>query len=70
MRSPEPMREPTPYFRASPGPENDSSATLRRHAERRRQLRGLILLALVAAVFLVVRFGAARVFSAGWWRLW
>lgn len=40
------------------------------HQERRRQVRGLLLLALAALAFAVVRFGPHRVFPAGWWRLW
>jgi hypothetical protein len=39
-------------------------------AERVRQVRGLILLALVALLFAVLRAGTDRVFTAGWWRFW
>jgi hypothetical protein len=38
--------------------------------ERRRQIRGLLLLALAAIVFAILRAGVHRVFTAGWWRLW
>ncbi len=38
--------------------------------ERRRQVRGLLLLAAVAIVFSIVRAGVHRVFTVGWWRLW
>ena len=38
--------------------------------ERRRHLRGLLLLAVAALVFILLRFGPARVFTPGWWRLW
>lgn len=38
--------------------------------ERSRQVRGLLLLALAVIVFSVVRFGAGRIFTPGWWRLW
>jgi len=38
--------------------------------ERRRQIRGLLLLALAAIVFAILRAGAHRVFTIGWWRLW
>jgi hypothetical protein len=38
--------------------------------ERRGQVRGLLLLALAAVVFAILRAGAHRVFTAGWWRLW
>lgn len=40
------------------------------HVERRRQLRGLVLLALVALALSLTRAGAGRVFPSGWWRLW
>jgi hypothetical protein len=38
--------------------------------ERRRQLRGLILLAVLAIGFSILRAGVGRVFTPGWWRLW
>jgi hypothetical protein len=38
--------------------------------ERRRQLRGLILLAIAVLVFSILRAGVHRVFTPGWWRLW
>jgi len=38
--------------------------------ERRRQVRGLLLLAVAALVFAVLRAGVHRVFTPGWWRLW
>ncbi len=38
--------------------------------ERRRQVRGLLLLAVAALVFAVLRAGVHRVFTVGWWRLW
>jgi hypothetical protein len=40
------------------------------HLERRRQVRGLLLLALVALVFAIVRAGVHNVFSRGWWQVW
>jgi hypothetical protein len=40
------------------------------HLERRRQIRGLLLLALAAIVFAVFRAGIHNVFTTGWWRLW
>jgi hypothetical protein len=41
------------------------------HAEQRRsQVRGLLLLALAALLFAVLRAGVARAFNPGWWRLW
>ena len=38
--------------------------------ERRRQVRGLLLLALVVIAFAILRAGPHRVFTIGWWRLW
>jgi hypothetical protein len=38
--------------------------------ERRRQVRGLLLLAVAAIVFAILRAGVHRVFTVGWWRLW
>jgi hypothetical protein len=38
--------------------------------ERRRQLRGLLMLALVVLAFSLARAGLGRVFPHGWWRLW
>jgi hypothetical protein len=40
------------------------------HLERRRQVRGLLLLALAAIVFAILRAGIHRVLTTGWWRLW
>lgn len=42
----------------------------RESVERRRQARGLVLLALAVLVFSLLRFGLYRVFTPGWWRLW
>ena len=38
--------------------------------ERRRQVRGLLLLAFAVLVFGILRKGVHIVFPAGWWRLW
>lgn len=38
--------------------------------ERRRQIRGLLLLAVAAIVFAIYRAGVHNVFTPGWWRLW
>ncbi len=38
--------------------------------ERRRQVRGLLLLALAAILFALLRSGVHNVFPRGWWRLW
>jgi hypothetical protein len=40
------------------------------HLERRRQVRGLLLLALAAIVFAILHAGIHNVFTRGWWRLW
>jgi hypothetical protein len=41
-----------------------------RQLERRRQVRGLLLLALAAIAFAILRAGVPHVFTVGWWRLW
>ena len=45
-----------------------------RHLERGSQVRGLLLLAVAAIAFAILRAsmhsGVHRVFGAGWWRLW
>ena len=38
--------------------------------ERRRQLRGLMLLAVAVLLFSIFRKGIHIVFPPGWWRLW
>ncbi len=38
--------------------------------ERRRQVRGLLILAVAAIVFAIFRAGVHNVFTRGWWRLW
>jgi hypothetical protein len=57
--------KPRAADRLKPGP-------LRRtpHEERQRQVRGLILFAMAAIVFSILRAGVHRVFTPGWWRLW
>jgi hypothetical protein len=42
----------------------------RKQAERRRQLRGLMLLAFAVLIFSVLRAGLHTVFAPGWWKLW
>jgi len=56
-------RTPQPDLRAA------ESAVAQR-LERRRQVRGLLLLALAAIAFAILRAGVPRVFTVGWWRLW
>jgi hypothetical protein len=50
-------------------PDARNSATPER-LERRRQIRGLLFLALAAILFAILRAGVHRVFTTGWWRLW
>jgi hypothetical protein len=38
--------------------------------ERKRQVRGLLLLAFAVLLFSILRFGVDRVFTPGWWRMW
>jgi len=38
--------------------------------ERRRQVRGLMILAAGVLIFSLLRAGLHRVFTTGWWRLW
>ena len=45
-------------------------AAFRLNAERRSQLRGLLYLALLATLFVILRYGLSRLFTPGWWRLW
>lgn len=41
------------------------------HAKQRRsQVRGLLLLAVAALLFAILRAGVTRAFNPGWWRLW
>jgi len=39
-------------------------------SERRRQVRGLLLLAALVLLFSILRAGVHNVFTRGWWRLW
>jgi len=51
-------------------PREAKSSDAAEQLVRRRQLRGLLLLALAAILFAILRAGVHRVFTAGWWRLW
>jgi hypothetical protein len=44
--------------------------TVRRQAERSRQIRGLLLIAGALLIFIVLRAGLHNIFTPGWWRLW
>jgi len=50
--------------------DGKADAGERMRLERRSHVRGLLLLAVGAIVFAVVRAGVHRVFTVGWWRLW
>ena len=51
-------------------PREAKSPGAAEHLLRRRQLRGLLLLALADIIFAILRAGVHRVFTAGWWHLW
>ena len=55
---------------ASPLSQQTRDLRAREAVERRRQARGLTLLALAALFFSLLRFGLHRIFTPGWWRLW
>lgn len=40
------------------------------HLERRRQVRGLLILAVAAIIFAILRAGPHNVFTRNWWHLW
>ncbi|MGH9595194.1 MAG: hypothetical protein ACRD3K_00205 [Edaphobacter sp.] len=46
------------------------STTARRQIERRRQIRGLLLLGLAILILSSLRAGMHTIFTPGWWRLW
>jgi ferric-dicitrate binding protein FerR (iron transport regulator) len=50
--------------------ESRTEAPLPEQFVRRRQVRGLLLLVLIAILFAILRAGIHRVFTTGWWRLW
>jgi len=51
-------------------PSNRPSLIEQRQAERRSQIRGLLLLSAVVVVFCLLHAGLHTVFTRGWWRLW
>jgi hypothetical protein len=51
-------------------PQTPAPTTSRRQTERRRQIRGLLLLAIVILIFSLLRAGIHNIFTPGWWRLW
>jgi hypothetical protein len=63
------MRHDPP--RTTPRERNEAQKRLRaKSTERAQQVRGLLLLALAALVFSILRAGVHRVFTPGWFRLW
>jgi hypothetical protein len=63
---------PRPPEDSNTNPQSDQSSEKEPSVriERRRQVRGLLLLALAAIVIAILRAGVHRVFTTGWWRLW
>jgi hypothetical protein len=55
---------------SSTDPRAATEPSTAERSERRRQVRGLLLLALAAIAFAILRAGVHRVFTIGWWRLW
>jgi hypothetical protein len=52
-------------------PQPPAPSAARRQTERRRQVRGLLLLALAILIVSLLRVGIHTVFTPpGWWRLW
>jgi nitrate reductase NapE component len=49
---------------------SNPSAQKAQQSERRSQVRALLLLALAAILFAILRAGVHGVFTPGWWRLW
>jgi len=50
--------------------EREAYHRTREHTERRRQLRGLLILAFVVIALSIARAGLGRVFPPSWWHLW
>jgi hypothetical protein len=50
--------------------ENPDDRGRPKEVERGRQVRGLLLLAVAAIVFAILRAGMHNVFTRGWWRFW
>jgi hypothetical protein len=50
--------------------ESDTYHRHREQVERRRQLRGLLLLAFIVIALSIARAGLGRVFPPSWWHLW
>ncbi len=60
-----PLPSPIP-----PDPEREAQHRAAEDIERRRQLRGLLILAFIVIAFSIARAGTGNVFPHGWWRVW
>ena len=66
-----PVRSKESFGAMSASPQQGSQEFAHRESiERRRQTRGLVILAVTVLLFSLWRFGFDRVFPPGWWRLW
>jgi hypothetical protein len=63
---PAPHRTPSPALVEQIALEQ----TIRRQTERRRQIRGLLLLFTALLIFILLRAGLHNVFTPKWWRVW
>ena len=54
----------------SPQPVRERKLADGLRLERKRQIRGLMVLAFAVLLFSILRAGVSNVFPAGWWRLW
>jgi len=60
-----------PVLASEKSEKSAARSALRKSVERRRQVRGLLLLAVAVLLFSLLRVGVHRVFTPpGWWRLW
>jgi len=50
------------------GPQQDEPTP--ENIQRKRQIIGLLLIALIVLIASVWRAGLASIFPPGWWRLW
>jgi len=50
--------------------ETPTAMTTPTNLERRRHIRGLLLLAIAAILFAILRAGLHNVFTHDWWRVW
>jgi hypothetical protein len=56
-------------MRTSPKRRSDAQLAAAFARERRRQLRGLLMLGLVALLWILFRADLAAIFHPGWWRI-